>query len=152
VTSTGGVALPPLHFELVRVHNGAAAAHTFEADEWGFIIMTQPMLDEMLSLSRRLVDQNRAFMSLQITPMASPEESSQLILLMQFSFVLSHEYSHLVRQHLEDHPPHADALGEALSQAQELDADGYGIYHGLLLFFQGWRSPAGFAVVEDVIC
>ena len=34
VTSTGGVALPPLHFELVRVNNGIAAAHTFEAVEW----------------------------------------------------------------------------------------------------------------------
>jgi hypothetical protein len=136
-TSTGGVALPPLHFELVQVDNGIASAHTFETGEWGFIVLTQPMLDEMLRLSRRLVDENRALMTLQIAPMATAEEISHLILLMQFSFVLSHEYSHLVRQHLEDNPPHADAVGEALSQAQELDADGYGIYHELAYFFLG---------------
>ncbi len=137
VNSTGGVALPPLHFELVRVDNDVAGAHTFKVDEWGFIIMTQPMFDEMLRLSRLLVDQNRAFMSLQIAPEASAQEISQLLLLMQFCFVTSHEYSHLVRQHLEDQPPHAAALGKALSQAQELDADGYGIYHDLAYFFNG---------------
>ena len=137
VTSTGGVALPPLHFELVRVENGEAAAHTFETDEWGFIVMTQPMFDEMLRLARLLVDQNWAFMTLQIAPEAGAEDIAQLLLLMQFCFVTSHEYSHLVRQHLADNPPHAEALGEALSQAQELDADGYGIYHDLAYFFQG---------------
>jgi hypothetical protein len=116
VTSTGGVALPPLHFELVRVDNGVAAAHTFRADDWGFIVMTQPMFDEMLKLSRLLVDQNWAFMTLQIAPAAGTEDISHLLLMMQFGFVISHEYSHLVRQHLADHPPHADALGEALSR------------------------------------
>jgi hypothetical protein len=97
VNSTGGVALPPLHFELVGVHNDVAAAHVFEAEEFTFIVMTQPMFEEMLRLSRRLVEQNHAFMSLQIAPSASPHEIAQLLLLMQFSFVTSHEYSHLVR-------------------------------------------------------
>ncbi len=46
-----------------------------------------------------------------------------------------------VRQHLEDHPPHADVLGAVLSQAQELDADGYGIYHDLPHFFSGAGRP-----------
>jgi hypothetical protein len=137
VTSTGGVALPPFHFELVTVNNDVAAAHTFEAAEWGFIVMTQPMFDEMLRLSRLLVDQNAAFFSLQIAPSAGAEEIAQLLLMMQFCFVTAHEYSHLVRQHLKDKPPHADAVGQALSQAQELDADGYGIYHDLPYFFSG---------------
>jgi hypothetical protein len=52
------------HFELVGVHNDVAAAHVFEAEECGFIVMTPPMLDEKLRISRRLVEQNRAFMSL----------------------------------------------------------------------------------------
>jgi hypothetical protein len=56
---------------------------------------------------------------------------------MQFSFVTTHEYSHLVRRHLEDHQPHAAALGESLRQTQEFDADGYGIYHELAYFFNG---------------
>jgi hypothetical protein len=137
VNSTGGVALPPLHFELVRTDNDVASAHTFEADEWSFIIVTQPMFDEMLRLSRLLVDRNRAFMSLQIAPAASADEISQLVLLMQFCFVMSHEYSHLVRRHLDEQPVHAAVLGEALCQAQELDADGYGIYHNLAYFLNG---------------
>lgn len=141
VTSTGGVALPPLHFELVTVDNGVAAAHTFEAEEWGFIVMTQPMFDEMLRLSRLVVAKNAALISVQIAPSASVEEIAQLLLLMQFCFVSAHEYSHLVRQHLEDHPPHANALGAVLSQAQEIDADGYGIYHDLPYFFSGAGRP-----------
>ena len=141
VTSTGSIVLPSLHFELVRVNNDAAAAHTFEAGEWGFIAMTQPMFDEMLRLSRLVVNQNSAFISLQIAPSAGAEEIAQLLLMMQFCFVTSHEYSHLVRQHLEDHPPHAEAVGQTLSQAQELDADGYGIYHDLAYFFRGAGRP-----------
>jgi hypothetical protein len=137
VTSTGGVVLPPLHFELVMVTNGVAAAHTFEAGEWGFIVMTQPMFDEMSRLARLVVDQNAAFISLQIAPSALAAGIAQLLLMMQFCFVSAHEYSHLVRQHLEDLAPHADVLGEVLSQAQEIDADGYGIYHDLPYFFSG---------------
>ena len=137
VTSTGGVALPPLHFELVTVNNNVAAAHTFEAGEWDFIVMTQPMFDEMLRLSRLVVDQNSAFFKLQISPSGSAEGIAQLLLMVQFCFVSAHEYSHLVRQHLEDRPPHADALGAVLSQSQEIDADGYGIYHDLPYFFSG---------------
>jgi hypothetical protein len=47
VNSTGGVVLPPLHFELVRAHNDVAAAQTFEAERISFIVMTQAMFDEM---------------------------------------------------------------------------------------------------------
>jgi hypothetical protein len=60
----------------VRVQNDVAAAHIFEAEGFGFIVMTQPMFDEMLRLSRQLVEQNRAFMNLQIAPSASPHEIS----------------------------------------------------------------------------
>src|SRR6266567_8652254 len=55
VNSTGGVALPPLRFEMVRVRGHEACAHVFESDEYTFIVMTQPMFDEMLDLSRRAV-------------------------------------------------------------------------------------------------
>ena len=75
------------------------------------------MFDEMLRLSRLLVDQNSAFMTLQVKPLAAAEDIAQFLLLMQFCFVTSHEYSHLVPQHLTDESPHAAALGEALCQA-----------------------------------
>jgi len=137
VKSTGGVALPLLRFELATVRNDEAAAHIFETEEYGFVVLTQPMFDEMLELSRRVVNNAWAFMTLQIAPLAKPEEIAQLLLLMQFSFVNAHEYSHLVRQHLAAQPPHAVVLGESLSQAQEFDADGYAIYHELTYLFHG---------------
>src|SRR5580704_11560334 len=37
VNSTGGVELPPLRFELVRVRNKEASAHVFETEEYSFI-------------------------------------------------------------------------------------------------------------------
>jgi hypothetical protein len=103
----------------------------------GVIVITQPMLDEMLRLSRAVVQRNAALMSLQIAPAADAQGIAQLLLVMQFCFVSAHEYSHLVRQHLEEEAPHAEALGNVLSQAQEIDADGYGIYHDLPYFFSG---------------
>jgi hypothetical protein len=42
-----------------------------------------------------------------------------------------------VRQHLQSSPPHAHSLGSSLRQAQELDADGYGIFHHLKYFLNG---------------
>lgn len=135
--STGGQVLPPLHFDLVRVRDNVAAAHLFETEEFVFVVVTQPMVDEMLTLSLRLVDQNRAFMSLQIAPSATLHDIAHFLVLLQFCFVTSHEYSHLVRRHLEDDQPHAAEIGESLRQTQELDADGYGIYHELAYFFNG---------------
>jgi hypothetical protein len=42
VNSTGGIELPPLRYETVRVRGGEAHAHVFEADEYSFIVVTQP--------------------------------------------------------------------------------------------------------------
>ena len=137
VNSTGGQDLPPLHFDLVQVQGNAAAAHVFETDEFGFIVVTEPMVDEMFRLSMKLVNDNRALMVLQIAPDAKLLDLAHFFVFLQFCFVTSHEYSHLVRRHLEAHQPHANAVGEALSQRQELDADGFGIYHDLAYLFRG---------------
>ena len=134
VNSSGGRPLPPIHFDLVQVRNDVASAHVFEADGFAFIVVAQPMVDEMLRLSHALVEQNRAFMRLQIAPTASFQKVAQLLLFMQFCIVTTHEYSHLVR-HLRSFPP--GDIGGSLSQAQELDADGFGIYHALTYFFEG---------------
>ncbi|MGD1096635.1 MAG: hypothetical protein ABSB35_32155 [Bryobacteraceae bacterium] len=133
VNSTGGRLLPPIHFDLVQVLSDIASAHVFEADGLAFIVVTQPMVDEMLRLSHTLVERNPVLMSMQIAPAASSHEIAQLLLFMQFCLVAAHEYSHLVRGHWDDNQPLE--IGESLSQAQELDADGYGIYHDLAYFF-----------------
>jgi len=137
VTSTDGAVVPTLHFELVHAQNHVKTAHMFEAGEFGFVVMTQPMFDEMLMLSDRFVEQNPALTQLQLAPSAPPREVAQLLLLIQFSLVTSHEYSHIIRGHLKEDQPQAAGVGESLVQAQELDADGLGIYHQLTYFFKG---------------
>ncbi|HLW75672.1 MAG TPA: hypothetical protein VKS01_01785 [Bryobacteraceae bacterium] len=137
VNSTGGRALPPLHFDLVDANNELASAHVFETVEFGFIVATKPLVDEMRRLSRRLIAQNLAFMRLQIAPSATLPELAHVLVLVQLCLVTSHEYSHLVRGHLEDYPPDTADVGGLLSQAQELEADGFGIYHELEYFFRG---------------
>jgi hypothetical protein len=87
VNSTGGRALPPLHFDLVHADNDFASAHVFETEEFGFIVATQPMVDEMLRLSQRLIAQNLAFMRLQIAPSATSLELAHLLVLVQFCLV-----------------------------------------------------------------
>jgi hypothetical protein len=62
----------------------AAQEHAFETEEFGFILMTQPMVAEMNGLSQRLVSRNRDFMSLQIAPLAARKAITDLFVLMQF--------------------------------------------------------------------
>jgi hypothetical protein len=135
VNSTGGRLLPPIHFDLVEALDNLTGAYVLEADKTVFIIVTRPMVEEMLRLSDALVFRNRAFMNLQIAPDANFREIAQLLLFMQFCLVTAHEYSHVVRGHWDDDQPLE--IGESLSQAQEFDADGYGIYHDLTYFFHG---------------
>jgi hypothetical protein len=142
INSTAGRALPPLHFDLVHADNEFASAHVFETEEFGFIVATRPMVDEMQRLSQRLIAQNREFMCLQIAPCATSLNLAHQLVLMQFCLVTSHEYSHLVRGHLDDYQPHAVNVGGLLYHAQELDADGYGIYHELEYFFKGGGRQA----------
>lgn len=135
--SIGSVELPPLHFDLVCVQGKVADAHVFETEEFAFIVVTEPLIDEMFALATRFVRQNRYLFSLQIAPEANPVDIVHFFVFLQFCFVTSHEYSHLVRRHLEDNQPHAAEIGEALTQTQELDADGYAIYHDLTYLFNG---------------
>jgi hypothetical protein len=137
INSTGGTVLPPLHFDLVRVRENVSIAHVFQTDEFAFIVVSEPMVDEMLRLSSDVVNQNGFFIRQQIAPLGALDDIAQLFVFLQFCFVTSHEYSHLVRQHLEDHQPHAIEIGEALPQIQELDADGLGIYLDLTYLFRG---------------
>jgi len=88
--STGGQVLPPLNFDLVLARDNVADAHVFETEEFGFIVVTQPMVDEMLTLSARLVNQNRAFMSLQIAPSATLQDMAHFLVLLPFCLVTSH--------------------------------------------------------------
>lgn len=136
VNSTGGVALPPLHFDLVRVQGKVATAHVFRVEELAFIVITEPMVNEMLALAEKFVRQNIHLFNLYIAPEGSTIGIAHFIVFLQFSFITSHEYSHLVR-HSEDAQSPTAEVSEALIQAQEVDADGYGIYHILTHIFNG---------------
>ena len=105
VNSTAGKDLPPLHFDLVRVKGKKAAAHVFETQEFGFIVVTRPMVDEMLALSTGLVTQNRAFMVLQIAPDAKLVGHRPFLRLPAVLFLSLHMNTPSVRRHLEANPP-----------------------------------------------
>jgi hypothetical protein len=137
INSTGGTALPRLHFDLVQVRDDAETAHVFQTDEFAFIVVSEPMVDRMRKLSSEFMSQNGAFVRQRITPLGALDDVAQFFVFLQFCLVTSHEYSHLVRQHLEDSEPDAVEIGEALPQVQELDADGYGIYLDLTYLFRG---------------
>lgn len=141
VNSTGGQVLPPLHFDLVRVQDRIARAHAFETEEFGFIVVTEPMVEEMRSLSMKFVQQNRPLVFLQIATDADAMDVADFLVFLQFCLVTTHEYSHFVRRHYDFQRPHAAEIGEVLTQAQECDADGFGIYHDLTYLLHGAGRP-----------
>jgi hypothetical protein len=143
VNSTDGTLLPRLHFDLVRVRGDAATAHVFRTDEpevtdeFAFIVVSEPMVDRMHRLSSDFIRLNGILVRQRITSLGALDDIAQFLVFLQFCFVTSHEYSHLVRRHLEDHQPNAVEIGAALPQVQELDADGYGIYLDLTYLIRG---------------
>ena len=139
--STGGRELPQLHFDLVRTRQKVASADVFDGEGFGLIVVTQSMIEEMLALATKLVSGNKYFFNLQIAPNAKPQDIAHFLVLLQFGLVSSHEYYHVVRGHLDAEQPYEADLGDALPQAQELEADGYGLYHELTYFFHGGGRP-----------
>jgi len=134
INSSAGRPLPQIHFDIVQVLDDVINAHVFQADSLAFIVVTEPMIKEMCRLSHLFVERHRALMKLQIAPNATTDGSARFLLFMQFCIVVTHEYSHLVRHWQDDQ---AIDVRHLLSQAQELDADGYGVYHTLTYFFDG---------------
>jgi hypothetical protein len=154
VNASGGVQHPPFRFDYLAVDAGIRNALAFQYGEFSFIVVTLPLVESVLHLSRRLSRSPTVVELLHLDPTTvAPDAFQGLLFGLQFSFLVSHEYTHHVHRHcaegqggvigLWNEFPHYAMSGSLNSQAQELDADGYAAYLVLAhLLDGGMRSSA----------
>jgi len=146
--ASGGVEHPPFHFDYLEVSDGKKNAHAFQHEGFSFIVATLPLVELLWDLSQKL---SRSQLVLQLLGVDRAqvrlEALHALFFQFQLSFLVSHEYTHHVHEHIDrDVIAIAGAWTEFVEdetnggmgyQAQELDADGYAIYLVLGNFLRG---------------
>lgn len=146
--ASGGVEHPPFHFDYVQVSNDAKNAHAFQHNGFSFIVVTLPLVELLWDLSQRMSASPRVLQTLSIDPVrVAPGALDGLLFVTQLAFLVSHEYTHHVHEHLTtDEGGKASVWSEFLqdqmsgsieTQAQEIDADAYAIYLGLTNLLRG---------------
>ena len=144
------VSHPPFHIDYVDADIANAIA--FRYCDWSFIGVTVPLIDrlarhaEILSLSQAITE----ILGLPgQTDRLNPLQAGLFNFALQF--VITHEYVHHVFGHVEDswngpffiEVPTTVVLGGSIgSQAKEVTADGYGMYHVLSNAFDASRCHA----------
>lgn len=137
--ASGGAAHPPYYFDFLEVQGQITNAHAFQCDDFAFIVMTLPLVELLSNLSYELSQSRfvRELLGIRVTPI-NEKLLHQALFLLQFDFLLSHEYTHHVHGHCR--PQTSGSLtvwteflrdeesGDLEKQAQELDADGYSAY------------------------
>jgi hypothetical protein len=143
---SGGTEHPPFHFDYLDVSDGTKNAHAFQHEGFSFIATTLPLVEMLWDISQRLGLSHRVFGLLGIDrELVRPEALQALLFQFQLAFLVSHEYTHHVHRHCGGDYKTAvwdefiqDATREGLRyQAQELDADGYGLYLTLANYVRG---------------
>jgi hypothetical protein len=138
---------PP--FEFGYIDSTIPNAHASSIGGCSFIGLTMPLVrmlwDTCVQLSK-----SEAVVELLGVPL-SPERHDAIHAAMfqtQLAFVVSHEYTHHVHGHLPQSAPgppffneilSSDDAGSLESQAFEIDADGYAVYHVLAHLIDGAR-------------
>ncbi len=138
---------PPFHFDFVDSTIPNALAFRYEG--FSFIGVTMPLIyvlwDTCLRLSRS--EPVGAAIGIHLLPEAH-DLIHALFLGNQLAFVVSHEFTHHVHGHTLNRGPEPVFLNEILDtpdggnlelQAQEIDADGYAVYHLLADLIDGGR-------------
>jgi hypothetical protein len=147
---------PPFHFDYVdsRIPNALA----FRFEDFSFIGITMPLVDMLWDSCIRLSRSEAiaAALGIQIAPeMYDPIHV--LLLGTQLGFIVVHEYTHHVHGHFPKRGPDADFLNEILDapgsgslevQAQEIDADGYAVYHVLADLIDGNRRQQALGLLK----
>lgn len=146
VNASGGVQHPPYHFDYLHVNDGTRNAHAFQHAGFSFITVTLPLVELLWDISVRLSKSAVVQELLGVDPATTRLDALQALLFqLQLTFLVSHEYTHHVHQHVP-----REEIGEIWteffqekavcgldSQAQELDADGYALYLVLANFVRG---------------
>jgi hypothetical protein len=135
--ASGGVDHPPFHFDYLDVRDGTRNAHAFEHGGFAFIVVTWPLVNALGDLSMRLIQSPGLGQLLKYDNKSEDFGKLQGLLFgILMGFLVCHEYTHHVHKHNHDDgkvrvwtefssQPPTLALH---SQAQEIDADGYGSY------------------------
>jgi hypothetical protein len=148
--ASGGTEHPPFHFDYLDVGANVEIrnAHAFQREGFSFIVVTLPLVESIVDVSRRL---SRSAVAVQLLRLDS--EALELDILHGFFaqilllFLISHEYTHHVHRHSLGRSqsgvwtefPHRAGCGNMDFQAQELDADGYAVYLVLTHLLRGER-------------
>ena len=137
---------PPFHFDYVE--SSVSNAVTFRSKEHSFIGITIPLVYALWEMGVELSGSKEVATIL--GTVATPEAQEQILGLLfptQLSFVVSHEYTHIVHGHVLPTEPDSTFPNEILDtgggnlalQAHEVDADGYAVYHVLEDLLNGTR-------------
>jgi hypothetical protein len=138
--ASGGIAHPPFHFDCLDAT--VTNAHAIPHEHFWFIALTLPLIKSIVDVSRHLSRSSIVLQLLHLDTVAlQPDFLWGYLGQIQFMFLTSHEYTHLIHQHTArkelsgmwtELVPQNDC-GGIDSQIEELDADGYAAY--LLLTF-----------------
>jgi hypothetical protein len=145
---------PPIHFDYVEASVSNAIA--FRSEQYSFIGVTMPLVcalwDSCAHLSRST--EVAALLGTALDP-ESQEKMISLLFATQLTFVVSHEYTHIVHGTLATAP---DSIfvddfvgageGSLMVQAHEIDADGYGVYHLLEDLLNGARRSQSVKLLD----
>jgi hypothetical protein len=144
--ASGGTEHAPYHFDYIEVRGDIKNAHAFQHEGFSFIAITLPFVELLFDLSQNL-SRSQPIREILEMDAANQNLDSLLLLLfqLQISFLVSHEYTHHVHQHVAAEAGEEgwnefaqDATSGGMDrQAQELDADAYAIYHVLGNFLRG---------------
>jgi hypothetical protein len=153
--ASGGVEHLPFHFDFLDVRDGIENAHAFQHAGFSFIAVTRPMVELIWRVSHSLSRSRRVSKLLGLGPEVDSDVFQGLLFQIQMNFLVSHEYTHHIHGHSlagtggatglwSEFPPDLTS-GSLLSQAQELDADGYAEFLVLAHLLSGERRNTALA-------
>lgn len=145
--ASGGVPHPPFHFDYIKVDDNTANAYAFQHGGFSFIVVTLPLVELLWRLGQILGGSPSITHLLHLKAEARPETLQAVLFQLQLSFLVSHEYTHHIHQHLNRGEEGVtgvwtefiqdETCGSIDSQVEELDADAYAIYLVLAHFIRG---------------
>jgi hypothetical protein len=98
--ASGGAKHPPYHFDFLEVPGTTVNAHAFQHEGFAFIVMTLPLVELLLNLTFMLSESILVRQLLGVGSAPGNQDPFRLTLfLLQFDFLLGHEYTHHVHHH-----------------------------------------------------
>ncbi len=144
--ASDGADHPPFHFDYVDAKENNAIA--FQHDNCAIILVTLPMMRLMQKTAQGLGSSVAIARLLGLAPseVQIADRLTVAFFSIQMSFLVSHEYTHHIHEHLKparggelaiQKEISGEGTGRLPQQAQEADADSYAVYMVLANLFEG---------------